>query len=351
VRDSGYAPLEGGSISANSIAVIKQTGGRTNGKEQSAVAEIGLVAVVFGDEACAAISKQALDESPGLHGGIAVQGELVGGVIEHVAAEREGPAGEARGINAQLITSGRSCTFSGTTKGGHSGFAGHFFELFGSGGRGIVAKFFQPVHVVVHDFHGAVGGQAKALVVEQGEHVLGKEAGEEIILLFFGYTVFGMVDQFVHIEHGVCQLIGRDLILVANNHIGHIRGVQDRQHLVEDIAIASGIFRRYFDAVGIGGVEVLYNFCNRGFAFGAGVLVPPNNFFGGNNASPRINHWGFGRGFCHDWSFGRGFGHDWGLGRGGGFCCFSASAEHQGGNQDDCHKQNTRSSHFSKPPF
>jgi len=106
VGNSGHRPLKGSTVSFNSVTIERQTRGRTNGEEQGAVTEIGLIAVVFSDKASAAIGKEALDECPGLHSGIAVQGKLIGGVIKYVAAKRKSPAGKAGSVDAQLITCG-----------------------------------------------------------------------------------------------------------------------------------------------------------------------------------------------------------------------------------------------------
>ena len=259
---------------------------------------------------------------------------MVGSVVKHVPAKSEGPAGKAGSVNAQLITDRRSRAGSCAAEGGNRSLAGHLFKLLGRGWRPVVAKLSQPVLVVIQDFHRTVGGEAKALTSKQREYVLGEETGEEIILFFFSQAVFGMVNQFVHVKHSVSQLIGRDLILIANHHIRDIRGVQDGEHLVEDITIAASVFGSDFDAVFVGIVEVVHNFLDCGFAGGTGVLMPPHNFLGWHDIRPGINLGrGFGRGFSHN----RGFGRDRRFGRSGNFCCFGASAEQHGGNQDDCH--------------
>jgi len=152
-------------------------------------------------------------------------------------------------------------------------------------------------------------------------------------------TISGVIDQLVHIEHGICQLIGRDLVLVANYYIGNIGGVKDGQHLVEDIAVASSVLSGDGDAVLVSRIKVRDDLGDGSFTSFTSMLMPPNNFLGGNNFGPWIDHWGF------SWCFGwfndyRGFSFfdNWGSSL---FHCghrgrLGASTEYQCCNHHDC---------------
>ena len=333
MREGSDGPLERSPISCDGIAIERQTGRGTNAEEQGTIAKVSLITVVFSNQASASIRKEALHEAPSGDSSIAIQGELIGSVIEHVTAKGKRPAGKAGCVDAEFVAGRGGSAFGCTREWGLAGFAGHFFELFRCGRRSIVTQFAQPIHVVIHHFHGTVGGQAKALIVEQGEHVLGEEAREEISLVFGGKTIHGVVDQFIHIKHGVCQLIGCHLVLIANNDIRDFRSIQQWQHLVEDLAITASVLSCHRDAVFVGRIEVRNDLCDCSFTGIASVLMPPNNFLRRNHVRPWIFFSGFsGRSFS--WGFGRGFSFRRSLGGffGGGRRRRSAGAQHQRGN-------------------
>ncbi len=294
VGDGRNGPSMAGAFAGGS-AVVGQARAGANGEEQGAIAKVSLVAVGFGDELGAVIGEQTLQEGHGVDSGLAVVGKFALFVIIDIATKGEGPGSEAGSIDAQLVTIGAFSSSFG--EGSGSGFAGHFFELLGGLGSGGVTQLGQPVLIVVQDFHGAVGGEAQAGIAKVGEDILSEEAREEVGLIFSREAPLFAVDQGVHVNQRVSQLVGSSLVLVSNNQIGNIGSVQDGQHFVEDISIGALVFGGHGDAILIGLVEFINN-GQQGFFASLGVIVPENNALARRiNASPFVNNGGFGGNF------------------------------------------------------